>query len=278
LYGDFQLRRADFLDRWSQLVIRPGLSYSLNESVLLTAGVGYFLHHGRDDQTANRPELRPWQDVLLLQSVSKIMIDHRYRFEQRFINRMDAGQLADGFDFNYRMRYRLNAQMPLFREELGANTVYLVGYNELFVNFGQRIIHNHFDQNRLFIGLGYQHDKALGVQVGYMNLFLQRPQGNVFETQHMLRVVITHGLDLRRGEDRPDPKPEERIWWASRGSESPDLPEPPGTCPPPGPSFGRVGPAPLLAGGAPPPTILPPHASIARPALLDTGCLPPAPY
>ncbi|MCG8576442.1 MAG: DUF2490 domain-containing protein, partial [Flavobacteriales bacterium] len=46
------------------------------------------------------------------------------------------------------------------------NTLYLSGYNELFINQEEG---NYFDRNRIYGGLGFMLNKNLKFELGYMN-------------------------------------------------------------------------------------------------------------
>jgi hypothetical protein len=110
-------------------------------------------------------------------------------------------ELQEGYNFNFRFRYLLNLMVPLNREFIQPNTVFLAFNDEIHINAGKQITYNVFDQNRLFVGLGYQFTKGLNVQVGYMNQFQQLPSGNHFNSNNVLRLFVFHNLDLRKKTD-----------------------------------------------------------------------------
>ena len=85
-------------------------------------------------------------------------VQHRYRFEQRFVED----------NFKLRFRYFLGLNVPLNNAELIEKTIYLSAYNEIFLNTKNTV----FDRNRLYSGLGYKLNNSLKFEIGYMNQFL----------------------------------------------------------------------------------------------------------
>ena len=50
------------------------------------------------------------------------------------------------------------------------NKYYLSAYNEIFLNTKTSV----FDRNRLYGGIGYNINRAIRIEVGYMNQFFER--------------------------------------------------------------------------------------------------------
>ena len=83
---------------------------------------------------------------------------------------------------------------------MGPKTPFVLINNELFVNFGKETVNNYFDQNRAFIGLGYQFTKHLNAQLGYMYIFQQLPSGNEYIRTNAIRLFVFHNLDFQKKE------------------------------------------------------------------------------
>lgn len=60
------------------------------------------------------------------------------------------------WEYQNRIRYQLEAELPLQGASLDDKELYLTAFDELFIGFGQNVGHNVFNQNRLSGGLGYQ--------------------------------------------------------------------------------------------------------------------------
>ncbi len=173
---------ADALYRWKdiggqkfQSGIRGSLSYQPKEPVVFTAGYVYFAHYPTDKNvTVTRHEHRPWQQVMLTGKMKRFQIQHRYRLEERFVEKATGAVYTGGYGFNFRARYQLNLQYPFNKKEILPGTLYGLAFNEIFVNFGKEIVYNYFDQNRTAIGLGLQVSKSFGITAAYQYIWQQR--------------------------------------------------------------------------------------------------------
>ena len=85
-------------------------------------------------------------------------------------------------------------------KEIAPKTVFAALTNEVFLNFGDKIVYNTFDQNRIFAGFGYQFTSHLNAQLGYMNVYQQEASGNNYFSTHAIRLFVFHSFDLRNKE------------------------------------------------------------------------------
>ena len=166
LQGDVQLRQWNVAGDLEQLLLRGGLTYTpANVDGTFTLGyasitTGQF--GGDFDGTVH--ENRVYQEALLPHRIAdRILLTHRFRYEQRF---------NEGQDFRTRYRYMLFFNVPFNDTKLGKDVWHLALYNELFVN-GQRDIGDGrsvewFDRNRTYGGIGYGIAEGLRVQLGVM--------------------------------------------------------------------------------------------------------------
>lgn len=161
-HNEVQQRNYNGLGDLEQLLLRTGVGYNLtenNNNVLL--GYGYIVSEnyvdGTDEKT-NINEHRIYQQFISKQNIGRLNLQHRYRFEQRFIEK----------DFKLRFRYFLAFNIPLNRKELMDKTLYLSAYNEIFLTTKDKV----FERNRLYGGLGYKLNNRLRFELGYMNQFL----------------------------------------------------------------------------------------------------------
>ncbi len=197
--GDLQLRRKDWGQEWSQKAIRTGASYRLNENLVFSGGIGYVQHHKNG---IIQKEYRPYQQIIVLNNFSGIKLDHRYRFEQRWLERMVPleGGGGDNLLFNYRLRYKVGIGVPVrFR---GSETSWsLYADNEILVNLGEEVFINLFDQNRFSLGLAYQLNENIKVQLGYMNLYAQKAKLGEFDDADIIRLNFYHKFSLSKQEE-----------------------------------------------------------------------------
>jgi hypothetical protein len=172
LHNEVQYRNYNAISDLEQLLLRTGLGYTFNEAknnILL--GYGYILsenYAGDTDEKISVNEHRIYQQFTSKQSIGKVKLNHRYRFEQRFVES----------DFKMRFRYFLGLNIPLNNKENGENAFYLSAYNEIFLNTESSI----FSRNRVYGGIGYKINKNIRIETGYMNQFFEtsgRDQFNI---------------------------------------------------------------------------------------------------
>ena len=166
-----QLRLYETTDNLHFALGILGLNY--NFSPKITGTLGYL--RGNIDNTFedlveenNINENRIFEDLTLKNGIGKVKLNHRYRLEQRFLNFANKPD-----DFQQRMRYRLQAIIPL------SETVFLNVYDEIIMNLQGKA----FDQNWMHAALGYKFNKNLNVQMGYLK--------QSFETKAYDRLVLS---------------------------------------------------------------------------------------
>ena len=163
--GDFQFRNWDLGGDLEQLLLRGGLSYAPKAfDARFTLGYAFILSGEFGDSSTTSKENRIYQEALLPQKLgSRTYINHRFRFEQRWVENQD---------FRTRWRYGLFINVALNRKDLIKGTYYYAFYNEIFIN-GERDIGDGrevelFDRNRFYNAIGYCITDQLRFQGGYM--------------------------------------------------------------------------------------------------------------
>lgn len=197
--SDVQWRRNYDNGMHVQDVFRTGINYKLHLQAVATVGIAFFRHHsGRIKQKIIQPEWRPWQQLNFVQDVGRFNLSHRFRFEQRVRQRIVNDALTDDFDFNYRIRYRFNVQLPINKKKIENNTLFLDLANEVMLNFGKEIETNYFDQNRIQLGLSYKLNENYRFQLSYMQLFATTPDPFEYRENHIVRFNFYHNLNLQK--------------------------------------------------------------------------------
>ena len=201
LWVDVHYRQTDnFVDRPFQFIFRPAVTYFIKDNLRFNVGYAFINHFPAKGLDTSRPEHRAWQQIWWNQKYSGLTTLQWLRFEQRFNRKIANDELLDGYNFNYRLRYNISFFVPLRGKELAAKTPFVAVMNEVFLNFGGKIVYNTFDQNRFFAGIGYQFTAHLNAQLGYMNVFQQEASGNTYMSTNAIRLFFFHSLDLRHKE------------------------------------------------------------------------------
>ena len=160
-HHEVQYRNYDFVGDLEQLLLRTGLGYNLSENnnnILL--GYGYILSENyptHPEAKVRIHEHRIYQQFINKHNLGRVSLQHRFRFEQRFVES----------DFRMRFRYFLAANIPLNNPTMADKTFYGSAYNEIFLNTEDKI----FDRDRLYLGMGYKLNKIFRFELGYMNQF-----------------------------------------------------------------------------------------------------------
>ncbi len=200
-WAEAQVRtKENFVNDLSTAIARVGATYYLNDDAKLTAGYAYINHFPAEGHlNVSQPEHRPWQQFQWHTKYPKLRLMQWFRLEERYRRKiLNNDELADGYNFNFRMRYNILALFPLSKKKFQPNTVSVVLNDEVHVNFGKQIVNNYFDQNRIFAGFAYHVNKHDNLQFGYMNVFQQLAAGNKYRSNNMLRVFYFHNIDLRK--------------------------------------------------------------------------------
>ena len=172
IHNEVQYRNYDAIGDLEQLLLRTGLGYNLSENNHnLLLGYGYILSQNYIADTQNKMDVnehRIFQQFTSKQNVGSVSLSHRYRFEQRFVES----------DFKMRLRYFLAFKVPILKTETSPTKLYLSAYNEVFLNTESDV----FDRNRVYGGLGYQLNKNVRIEAGYMS--------QLFENSFTIRISV----------------------------------------------------------------------------------------
>lgn len=201
IWVDMQLRtKEDFFTNFSQGIARVGLTWYINDATKFTIGYARINHFPADSHgQISQPEHRPWQQIQWHTKYGNKRMMQWIRLEERFRRKiLNDSTLANGYNFNYRLRYNLLYEVPLNKRGIIPGSFSFFVNDELHINFGAQISNNYFDQNRFFLGLKYQVNTRDNIQLGYMNVFQQLPAGNNFRSINGLRLFYFQNLDLRK--------------------------------------------------------------------------------
>lgn len=182
IHSEIQHRNHTLEPNIEQLLLRTGLNYHINKNAIVTAGYGYITSYDFESPQDNpeSTENRIFQQLILKNKIGRLIFEHRYRVEQRWVNS----------DYRNRLRYRLMTFLPLNNSEITPGTIFLGLYDELFMNTEQTF----FDRNRLYAALGYQVNPDLQLQIGYL-----RQTVNAFGKNY-LQLGVIFNTDFRSKE------------------------------------------------------------------------------
>ena len=188
--------KQDFFSNLYENFVSAGAIYYLNNNTKLIGGYSYVYLYPTDNLI--QPEHRPWQQVMWHNNFPRLRLMQWLRLEERFRRKVNDGELADGYNFNYRTRYNFLLMAGLGKIAFAPKTFSFVFNNELFINFGKEIVYNYYDQNRFFVGFAFHTNKQDNLQFGYLNVFQQLSAGNQYRSINAVRVFYFNNLDFRK--------------------------------------------------------------------------------
>jgi len=168
LQFDAQIRSADDWGYVRNTLIRPALQYFINDKHNVALGYLWQTTDLRLVGTSKNlfNEHRIFEQYIYTHRLKSIFASHRFRVEQRFIER------ANEEVFSQRFRYFFRLVQPLQKTAASFDKgVFVALQNEVFLNFQnkEKINNSVFDQNRLYLAGGYRFSKKVDLEVGYMN-------------------------------------------------------------------------------------------------------------
>jgi len=178
---DMHARFLDDANGFNQSILRPGLGYQLSDDTSVWGGYAWIRTSPISGDDFD--EHRIWQQYIWNPSDFDFDPDRafvfRTRFEQRWIENSD--------DTALRLRQFLRTSKPIS----SGSRITSVLWDELFFHLNDTDvgINSGFDQNRAFVGIGYQPSAKFPsrVEVGYLNQFINS-SGPVDRMNHILSI------------------------------------------------------------------------------------------
>lgn len=194
IHADIQLRSTDELVHTQTLLLRSGLNFHLSKHFIVTGGYAFITNRRVVDNISGyAPEHRLWEQVIFNHKLKSIFVSHRFRLEQRFISKTNVQNdelQHDGSAYANRMRYFIRNLIPFHQQKTFSKGMFAALQNEVFVNFGNKANVNgkFFDQNRLYMALGYRIHPSVDVETGYLYQYVAGRNG-VFTNNHVWQLA-----------------------------------------------------------------------------------------
>jgi hypothetical protein len=202
LHLEAQSRRSDIISDAQQLLLRGGINYHINPQ--LTATVGYcFVEtypYGKLPAKIKFPENRLWQQLQFKNQVGSFEWISRFRLEERYVHvpilKGSVYEPNDTATHTNRFRLLNRFSVPFKGKTIVDKSFYLSVYDEIMVNFGEKVGLNLFDQNRVYIAIGYKLPKVGRLEVGYLNQWIVKGDGKTIEDNNTLQVGLSANIDF----------------------------------------------------------------------------------
>jgi hypothetical protein len=182
-----------FFGAWTKLYVTGGGSFDKFKRFRLAGGAGSY--YTIQPEVEDLFELRFWQEGAMFWPDSaghfrRFVFAHRLRLEERITE-------SDGWDFTLRLRYRLEAKLPLNTHDLKPRTWYVPVAVELFANPQDPAPEVLAARSRLSVGLGHVINKTWTLDLRY---HWQQSRVNFFDTEvsgHVIDFVIKTHVRIR---------------------------------------------------------------------------------
>lgn len=159
-FGEGQVRSLRFYHHFHYHEYKGGFTYEAYPMVRLTLAAGKYDTYregGNFVRPKNSDEIRLWGQLVVLQRLGIIRIEHRYRTEMRFTTN----------GYRNRFRYRKEVVLPLDNRAKERQRFQLAVSDEIFFTDTPP----YFERNRFLIALGYRWSERLMTQAGYLYQF-----------------------------------------------------------------------------------------------------------
>ncbi len=166
--------------------------------------------YGKQPTTYMNNEHRVYQQFTYKHKWGSFNLVHRLRTEERFLQAhhkdTNGNVIDDGYSKNqqFRIRYRIYGTLPLTKQQdqasmaIAPKSYYLVVYDELFMSWGEYVTYHEIDQNRIFVGLGYQFTKDFTIQSGFLWQLLVKANGAQQENNIGIGTWLTYNFDFTK--------------------------------------------------------------------------------
>lgn len=186
LHLDVQFRSADEFAYLRNVLVRPGYTYFFDSKKNATIGYAYILTNFDVPNQNDLVEHRIWQQFIVTTPIGKIPLVNRFRLEQRFIETNTDDLFAQ------RIRYFARAVIPFKKQEKEKFTkgTFFALQNEIFLNLQNKDALNNsvFDQNRVYLALGYRLSEAVDLETGYINQHVKGLSNNT--NNHVFQLAL----------------------------------------------------------------------------------------
>ena len=188
-----------------QFQVRTGLDVHVSKHFSFVP-LGYVYSwnpiYGNQPALYSNNEHRLFEQVIYKHEIGRFHLDYRVRLEQRFIqvHENNNGEvISKGYDlYLNRIRFRFMMKVPINQEKFVAGTAFVSLYDEIFLDFGQKVVYTDPDQNRIFAGIGYHFNQKVIIQAGFFQQTLIKLSGNQQENNIGLQLQVLCNLDFSK--------------------------------------------------------------------------------
>ncbi|MFZ9263066.1 MAG: DUF2490 domain-containing protein [Chitinophagaceae bacterium] len=201
LHAEVSWRRNEYFKNPQQLLFRTALSGNIGKGWSAAGGYCFVetYPYGGMPSKSTFPENRIWEQLQMRKQLSSFELVSRLRLEQRFVYQpVSSGSTYKPGPAVYSTRVRLmqRVSLPLNARIIKEKVLYATMQDELFYGFGKQIGSYHFDQNRVYAGLGYVLPSFGRIETGYMHQQIIRAAGTKIENNRTIQINFLPNFSL----------------------------------------------------------------------------------
>lgn len=204
LANEFNWRRTNWICAPQQIIERPSINYKIADFVTGSIGYSFILNdpYGIFPSPLPTKEHNIWEQFELKHKIKALTFKHRYRLEHRFVNRVvqesNEEYSIKGFKFKQRFRYRLTVTYTLKEFTSIKSKFFIKAFDEIFLGLQSNSLATElFNQNWLYVGIGYAFNHKGKIELGYMHQVLQH-NPNLYEGNNILQLGFSYTFDLKK--------------------------------------------------------------------------------
>jgi hypothetical protein len=174
-----------------QLYIQPSIVYKFSPDFNTSFSYTYQRNNPLTKDYSN--EHRIWEQFIYARSFSKFRFTNRVRFEQRFIENMEAKT----YPLSTRLRYQLGLNFPLQGKTLEKNEFYFNAYNEFYFSL-TGVKNATYSENWTYAGVGYDLGDAGRLELGYLLQMAVRDSEKDIRMLNLCQVTWSSNFNFGR--------------------------------------------------------------------------------
>ncbi len=168
----------------AKCVVRPWLHFYPSKNIRLSFFAGVWYNCYIRGMCREYIEYRTALQANFYRNREESILGNRFRLELRDIQNREGK-----FERVIRGRYMLKYTHLLKHHSFDKKSLYAFTSDEYFVNGGSKVTgFKFFDQNRFFVGLGYNLASNFTVETSYFNQFQQHARDNNYDMNHIMQL------------------------------------------------------------------------------------------
>ncbi len=201
IHAELAWRRNEYFKNPQQLLVRTALLGNLGKGWSVAGGycfVETYPYGGLPSKSAF-PENRIWEQLQMRKQHGIIELVSRLRLEERFVYQpvSSGGTFKPGSSvYSTRVRLMQRISVPITAKAIKEKVLYATALDEIFYGFGRQIGVYHFDQNRIYAGIGYVLPSFGRIEAGYLHQQISRSAATKIENNRTIQINFLPNFSL----------------------------------------------------------------------------------